>query len=117
MRKRRLAYSVVFGCAALLVVGVAYAALPFSGANDNTISGCYSTGGNLKVLTPSEPTCPKGYTPIQWNVSGPQGLQGPQGPQVPRARRGPQAPLGSATSTRRRTCCTSTPRLRTKRNS
>lgn len=89
MRKRRLAYSVVFGCAALLVVGVAYAALPFSGANDNTISGCYSTGGNLKVLTPSEPTCPKGYTPIQWNVSGPQGLQGPQGPQ------GPPGPAGA----------------------
>jgi len=37
--------------------------LPLSG-DGNTIQGCYSSGGALKVLTPSQPTCPDGFTPI-----------------------------------------------------
>lgn len=67
--------------AAAVGVGIASAAgvrLPFSG-DGNTINGCYSSGGALKVLTPNEPTCPKGYVPIQWNQTGPQGPAGSQG--------------------------------------
>lgn len=48
------------------------------------INACVDSGGNLKVLTP----CPKGYTPLSWNIQGPQGPQGPQG--VP----GPQGAPG-----------------------
>jgi hypothetical protein len=67
---------VVVGAAA----GVAIAAvtLPFSG-DGNTINGCYSSGGALKVLTPSNPTCPGGYTPITWNQTGPKGDTGATG--------------------------------------
>ncbi len=63
--------------------GVAFAAgtgLPFSGSGGSTINGCYSPGGALKLRTPAEPTCPKGYLPIQWSVTGPQGVPGPTGP-------------------------------------
>jgi hypothetical protein len=80
MKRKRVAYTVALASAAMAVAGVAYAALPYSGANDKTVEACYSTGGNVKVLTPAEPTCPKGYTPIEWNVTGPLGLQGLQGP-------------------------------------
>jgi hypothetical protein len=85
-RGRRLSL-LTFGVAAAAIAGgLAYAAtatvLPFIG-DGNTIAGCYSSGGALKVRTPAEPTCPKGYAPIQWSVTGPQGAQGPQGPQGP----------------------------------
>lgn len=79
---------ILFGGAAL-----ASGALPF-GINNTTVQGCYSSGGALKVLTPSEPTCPKGYLPIQWNVTGPQGSQGPAGPTGPQGPAGPVGPAG-----------------------
>jgi hypothetical protein len=73
--------------------GIATAAgvvtLPFS-SDGNTINGCYSPGGQLKVLTVHHASCPGGMTPIHWNVTGPQGVQGPQGIQ------GPQGPTGPA---------------------
>jgi hypothetical protein len=96
MKRKRVAYTVALASAAMAVAGVAYAALPYSGANDKTVEACYSTGGNVKVLTPAEPTCPKGYTPIEWNVTGPQGLQGLQGPQGERGPQGPEGPQGPA---------------------
>lgn len=61
--------------------GVAVAAgvaLPFSG-DGNTINGCYSSGGALKVLTPGAPSCPAGYAPITWNRTGPIGPKGDKG--------------------------------------
>jgi hypothetical protein len=67
--------------AAAVGAGIASAVgvtLPFSD-DGNTINGCYSSGGALKLLTPNEPTCPKGYVPIRWNQTGPQGPAGPQG--------------------------------------
>ena len=51
------------------------------------------------MLTPSEPICPKGYSPIQWNVTGPQGPQGVQGPsglQGPAGPTGPEGPAGES---------------------
>ena len=42
------------GCGLALAAGVA---LPFTG-DGNTIAGCYSAGGALKLRTASEPTCP-----------------------------------------------------------
>jgi hypothetical protein len=82
----------------MLGAGVAVAdgvMLPFSG-DGNTINGCYSSGGALKVLTPSAPTCPAGYTPISWNQTGPQGPQGPAGPQGPTGPQGPPGPSGAS---------------------
>ncbi len=73
--------------------------LPFSG-DGNTINGCYSRGGALKVRTLARPTCPTGYRSIQWNATGPQGprgdtgLQGPVGPQGPKGDTGLQGSVG-----------------------
>lgn len=82
--------------AVALGTGIAVAAgatLPFSG-DGNAINGCYSSGGALKVLTPSEPTCPSGYTSITWNQTGPKGPPGPTGPQGPAGPQGPQGDTG-----------------------
>jgi hypothetical protein len=90
--------------AAALGTGIAVAAgvtLPFSG-DGNTINGCYSSGGALKVDTPSAPTCPTGYTPITWNQTGPQGPQGPKGDTGatgPAGPAGPQGPQGNTGAT------------------
>jgi hypothetical protein len=86
--------SAAIGCGLAVAAGVS---LPFTG-DGNTITGCYSSGGALKVRTPSEPTCPKGYQPISWGVTGPQGPAGPQGPQGPQGAQGPQGPAGTIAS-------------------
>jgi hypothetical protein len=77
--KKLVLPAAALAAATMLGTGVAWAAgvtLPFSG-DGNTINGCYSSGGALKLLTPSAPTCPSGYTPIQWNQTGPAGPRGP----------------------------------------
>lgn len=100
-RREKWLVGLVGAVLAVAITSVGIAAdvtLPFSGEDGNTINGCFSNGGNLKVLTPSEPACPKGYQQITWNVEGPQGLQGPQGipgPQGVQGIQGPPGPSGS----------------------
>ena len=54
------------------------------------IHGCYDRDGNLKVIdTGNGHSCAKGFTPLPWNQTGPQGAIGPQGPA------GAQGPAGS----------------------
>lgn len=101
MKKRKLI--AIGAVVALTATGatVAVAAgvtLPFSG-DGNTINGCYSTGGALRVLTSTQSSCPDGFSPIQWNVTGPQGPAGPQGPKGdigPQGPQGEQGPPGSS---------------------
>ena len=85
------------GAAASVMALAQGGALPF--LPDGKIAGCYSTGGALKVRTPLEPNCPKGYAPIEWNATGPAGAQGPAGPagQIgPTGPTGPQGPAGAS---------------------
>ena len=90
MRTRLIALGLGIGSLSAVASAFVLVGLPF-GADGTTIQGCYSSGGALKVLTPSEPSCPKGYTPISWGVTGPAGPQGPQGLQgIP----GPQGAAG-----------------------
>lgn len=100
MKVKRL----LIAAAAVLVTlgagsGIAAAAgtvtLPFSG-DGNTINGCYSPGGQLKVLTAHHASCPRGMTPIHWNVTGPQGVRGPTGAT---GATGPQGPTGATGAT------------------
>lgn len=85
-------FTIVAGTGIAAAAGVV--TLPFSG-DGNTINGCYSPGGQLKVLTTTHATCPNGMTPISWNATGPQGAIGPQGPQGPTGPQGPQGPQGA----------------------
>ena len=78
------------GAAVAVAAGVT---LPFSG-DGNTIDGCYSPGGALTVLTPTQPSCPDGFSPIHWNATGPQGPKGDTGPQGPAGPPGPQGEQG-----------------------
>ena len=80
------------GTAVAVAAGVT---LPFSG-DGNTINGCYSSGGALKVLTTTQPSCPDSFSPIHWNVTGPQGPAGPQGPKGDTGPQGPQGPSGAS---------------------
>lgn len=96
MRKVFFTVGTVMALAAI-AAGVALATgvtLPFSG-DGNTINGCYSTGGALKLETPSSPTCPSGYVAIHWNVTGPQGPAGPQGIQGATGATGATGPMGA----------------------
>jgi hypothetical protein len=71
----------VFGVAAVVAAGVAFATIPDSGG---VIHGCYVTSANphkLKVIDSAiTPNCPAGYTGLNWNQTGPPGPTGPAGP-------------------------------------
>ena len=101
--RRKLAVTALAIAAVPAAGGVAMAAgvtLPFTG-DGNTIAGCYSSGGALKVRTPAEPACPNGYSKLEWNVTGPRGPAGADGaPGAPGAQgpQGPQGPAGPAGS-------------------
>jgi hypothetical protein len=62
-------------------VGFAFASIPDGGG---VVHGCYQNKGKahaLKVIDSSVSAgCPSGYTALNWNQTGPQGLQGPAGP-------------------------------------
>lgn len=77
---RRLLVAAAVLAVASVCSGIALAAvvLPYSG-DGNTINGCYADNGDLLLLTPKMPTCPKKYVPIQWSVTGPQGTPGTNG--------------------------------------
>jgi len=76
LNRRLLAVS---GAMVLLgaTVGVAVGASGIIGP-DKIVHGCYDSGGNLKVISYTA-TCPKGWTAIEWNQQGIQGLKGDQG--------------------------------------
>jgi hypothetical protein len=96
MKGFRLSPALLVAIAALVVAlgGAAYAAIPDSGV----IHGCYDSGGSLKVIdTSTVQTCPKGYTSLTWNQTGPQGgtgVSGPAGPKGDTGATGPQGPAG-----------------------
>lgn len=87
---RRIGLLAAGGLAVALVVGggTAFASIPDS---QGIIHGCYDSGGNLKVIdTAVTASCPRGYSELDWDQTGPAGAQGPQGPQ------GPAGPAGAA---------------------
>jgi hypothetical protein len=96
MKGFRLSPALLVAIVALTVAlgGAAYAAIPDNGV----IHGCYDSGGSLKVIdTSTVQTCPKGYTSLTWNQTGPQGntgVSGPAGPKGDTGAIGPQGPAG-----------------------
>jgi hypothetical protein len=93
MKARRI---VIAGAAALaLAAGGTAAGAAIAGpvGSDGIIHGCYDSGGNVKVVDASA-SCPKGYTPLNWSVTGPQGPQGATGPAGATGATGAQGPPG-----------------------
>ena len=97
MRQPRLRTILIgTGAAIVLVAGstTAYAATAGPVDSSGVIHGCYDTGGNVKVIDASAPSCPKGYTALNWSQTGPQGAQGPAGATGPAGPAGPQGAVG-----------------------
>jgi collagen triple helix repeat protein len=84
----------VLGVLALMVAGIAYAAIPDS---SGVIHGCYSTkNGALRVID-SAAKCGTGEIALNWNQKGAKGdtgAAGPAGPQGQAGVAGPQGPAG-----------------------
>jgi hypothetical protein len=74
------------------ITGLAVVALPQ--ANAQVIFACKTTTGTLFEVTAGT-KCPRGETPISWNVTGPQGPSGTPGPQGPPGAPGPQGSTGA----------------------
>lgn len=97
LRTLRPSPALIVAIAALVVAigGVAYATIPDS---NGVIHACYGTGRYLKVIPArSHQSCPKGFTPLSWNQSGPPGLPGipgPAGSPGPQAAPGATGPAG-----------------------
>ena len=75
-----------------VAAGVAYATGAIPGS-DGVIHGCYDSGGNVKVAATA--TCPKGYTALPWNQTGPAGATGAAGPAGATGPAGPQGDTGA----------------------
>ncbi|HVK87873.1 MAG TPA: hypothetical protein VM513_27325 [Kofleriaceae bacterium] len=80
-------------------VAVGAATFASSTTEDNTIHGCVSANGGLRIVE-SSGLCRNGETPLVWNIEGPQGPVGPEGaagaagPEGPMGPAGPQGVLG-----------------------
>jgi hypothetical protein len=82
--------------ASVLAGGAAYGAVSSIPDSAGVVHGCYDSGGNLKVIDTSvTSSCPKGYTSLNWNQTGPAGSQGVQGPQGVKGPQGVQGPQGT----------------------
>ena len=93
MRKVWLAVALV--TAIVMGAGVASAV-----GENNTVKACYDRGGNLRVQL--EEACPRGWTPAEWSVAGPQGplgVPGQDGEDGVDGQPGPPGPPGPAGST------------------
>jgi hypothetical protein len=90
MRKRLVIIAAAIAAGTSLVAGVAYGSIP---GPDGVIHACRDGSGNIKVID-SGATCPKGWTSVDWNQTGPQGPQGVQGEPGPTGAAGPQGPAG-----------------------
>jgi hypothetical protein len=83
---------------ALAVVAIgsaAGAAIAGGPVSNGIVQGCYDSGGNVKVLTPDETACPKGYTALDWNQTGATGPAGPAGATGPAGPAGPTGATGA----------------------
>jgi hypothetical protein len=108
VRQRIKAISGASKVAVGVVVGLlAGGAVVYAHGGDETkIHACvnFNNGAGSIVGAPTDfgftgsatATCPSGFTPVDWNVAGPQGAEGPQGPQGAEGPQGPQGPTGPA---------------------
>jgi hypothetical protein len=80
--RARAPLSMLAAIASLVLVGGVVLAGSIPGP-DGVIHGCYDKQGDVKVVA-SLP-CPKGYTVLEWNQTGPSGPAGVSGYEIVRA--------------------------------
>jgi hypothetical protein len=83
----------------VMVGGTAFAVSSSIPDSAGVIHGCYDSGGNMKVIDTSvTASCPKGYSPLDWNQSGPAGTAGSPGLAGPPGQTGPAGPSTAGTA-------------------
>ena len=74
--RQRLKTAAAFAAGTLLAGGGAYAV---TASNANAVHACVNSRTRVMTLAPSSGTCPKGATPLVWNIQGPRGATGTPG--------------------------------------
>lgn len=93
-----IAVAAALATATITAAGMAAASIPDSAG---VVHGCYKVAKGstypLKVVdTAKHPSCPTGYTALNWNQTGPQGAPGAAGPQGAPGPQGGAGPQGAA---------------------
>ncbi len=95
MEKSTKIASGVIAVLAFTSVGFAIASAPNYVDSSRVIYACVTgVNGNITKVSNVQKTCPRGTTPISWNVSGPKGDQGPIGLTGLQGDEGPQGLKG-----------------------
>lgn len=93
MLKRKIA--VIGSLASLLLVGGLSTSIVQADAPETKIYACVTgVNGNITRVKMTPHICPTRTTPIEWTVSGAQGIQGVRGDVGPRGEAGIQGPSG-----------------------
>ncbi len=94
-KKEKLAFAVV-AALAMTSGGFAFGQSVNNVSSDQVIYACVTgVNGNITKVSNTPKTCPRGTSPISWNMVGPKGDQGLQGVQGEQGLRGATGPIGS----------------------
>jgi len=97
-KKEKLAFAVV-AALAMTSGGFAFGQSVNNVSSDQVIYACVTgVNGNITKVSNTPKTCPKGTTPISWNMVGPKGDQGLQGPKGDQGTRGLKGEQGDSAS-------------------
>lgn len=92
---KKLKFGIVGSIASLILVGGLSASIVQASAPETKIYACVTgINGNIIRVKMTPHTCPARTTPIEWSVSGAQGIQGVRGEVGPRGEMGIQGPAG-----------------------
>jgi hypothetical protein len=95
-KKEKLAFAVV-AALAMTSGGFAFGQSVNTVSSDQVIYACVTgINGNITKVSNTQKTCPKGTTPISWNMVGPKGDQGIKGEQGSQGQDGAQGPIGQS---------------------
>ena len=97
-KKEKLAFAVV-AALAMTSGGFAFGQSVNNVSSDQVIYACVTgVNGNITKVSNTPKTCPKGTTPISWNMVGPKGDQGIQGIKGDQGIQGLKGDPGASTS-------------------
>jgi hypothetical protein len=92
---KKFKFGIVGSIASLILVGGLSASIVQAAAPETKIYACVTgINGNIIRVKMTPHTCPARTTPIEWSVSGAQGIQGVRGEAGPRGEMGIQGPAG-----------------------
>jgi len=93
-RKEKLAFAVI-AAIAMTGSGFAYGQSVNNVSSTQVIYACVTgVNGNIVRVSNTQKTCPRGTTPISWNMVGPQGVQGIPGTAAAKGDKGDQGVPG-----------------------